>query len=320
MVAPSHLKAFQALEAALRAGSLKNAAEELAITPAAIGQRIKALEDYLGIDLLARGRSGLAPTPALLGAMAHLRAAFRELETAADLLDLQRGHDIHIAAAPDFADLWLLPRLAQFRAAHPNIRFCVNGEGEAPLRLGAADCEIGFAAPAEDPDMVPLFRDFVLPIGSPENVRRIAALGRRDRLEGFPLLHLDFYKDDPLVPDWTGWIAANRLRRDAPERGIRFRRIAPIVEAVRADAGLALCGVALIAGMVDDGRLSLPFPVATGSWSAGLFQARFRGNALLRPQMARFRAWLLREADLTRAWLDAYAGDSATASTSTRQP
>lgn len=309
MVAPSHLKAFQALEAALRAGSLKGAAEELAITPAAIGQRIKTLEDYLGIDLLSRGRSGLTPTPALQSAIGHLRAAFRELETAADLLDLQRGHDIHIAAAPDFADLWLLPRLSRFRAAHPNIRFCVNGEGDAPLRLGAADCEIGFAPPSEDPGMVPLFRDFVVPVGSPENVRRIAVLGRRDRLEGFPLLHLDFYRDDPLLPDWTAWIAANRLRRDAPERGIRFQRIAPVVEAVRADAGLALCGLALITGIIDDGRLSLPFPVATGTWSGGLFQARFRGTAPLRPQMARFRAWLMLEADLTRAWLDAFAGE-----------
>ena len=65
MTAVSHLKSFQALELALRTGSLKAAADALAITPAAVGQRIKALEDYLGIDLVVRARSGLCPTATL---------------------------------------------------------------------------------------------------------------------------------------------------------------------------------------------------------------------------------------------------------------
>eukprot|EP01035_Chromulina_nebulosa_P040183 gene40183-54333_t len=81
---PSHLRALQALELALRTGSLTGAAARLAITPAAVGQRVKALEDYLGIDLLVRGRSGLQPTPELSGALVHLHAAFRELALAAD--------------------------------------------------------------------------------------------------------------------------------------------------------------------------------------------------------------------------------------------
>ena len=65
MVAPTHLKSLQALELAARLGSLRDAAGVLAITPAAVGQRVKALEDYLGRDLLVRGRSGLKPAPAL---------------------------------------------------------------------------------------------------------------------------------------------------------------------------------------------------------------------------------------------------------------
>ena len=113
---PSHLRSLQALELALRSGSLKAAAAQLAITPAAVGQRLKALEDYLGVDLVVRGRSGLQPTPELSGALPHLHAAFRELAQAADLLELQRGQQIRIAAASDVADLWLAPRLPTFRA------------------------------------------------------------------------------------------------------------------------------------------------------------------------------------------------------------
>lgn len=307
MAAPSHLKSFQALEAAVRAGSLRGAADMLAITPAAVGQRIKALEDYLGIDLLTRGRSGLVPAPALSAALDHLRAAFRELETVADILDLQRGHEIHVAAVSDFAELWLKPRLDRFRSVQPNTLFCINGEGEVPLRFGAADCEISFGASAGGGTIDVLFRDFVAPVSSPENTGRIAKLPRRDRLEGFPLLHLDFYKDDPAVPDWAEWTSANRLRRTAPERGMRFQRIAPVLEAVGADAGLAICGLALVSDLIDEGRLSLPFEISTGVWTGHVFQARFRADALLRPQVRRFRAWLADEARGTAEWLGAFA-------------
>src|SRR3982751_328265 len=134
MTAASHLKSFQALELAIRTGSLKNAADALAITPAAVGQRIKTLEDYLGVDLVVRGRSGLRPTPALSKALPHLTRAFMELDGAADALDFQRGHEIQIAANTDWIELWLNPRLPGFQSAYPSILFSLNGEGDVPMR------------------------------------------------------------------------------------------------------------------------------------------------------------------------------------------
>lgn len=304
MTTPTHLRSFQALDAALRYGSLTAAADRLSITPAAVGQRIKVLEDYLGMDLLTRGRSGLSPAPAVAPLVDRLRTAFRELELVAEALDLQRGHEIHVAALTDVAELWLKPRLDRFRAQHPNILFCINGEGDAPLRLGPVDCEISFGPATEEPNRDSLFRDFIVPIGSPENVRRIARTAERDRLEGFPLLHLDFYKDDPAAPDWPDWVRLEGFRRTSPQRGIRFQRIAPVLEAVRADAGLALCGLALIGEAVDDGTVSLPFPLSTGRWTDHVFQARFRADCLARSQVRRFRHWLAQEAEQTRAGLE----------------
>jgi LysR family glycine cleavage system transcriptional activator len=299
MPATPHLRSLQALELALRTGSLQAAANILGITPAAVGQRVKALEDYLGVDLLVRGRSGLKATASLAPAVSRLGAAFRELEAAAALLDLQRGSEIHIAAASDFVDLWLRPRLGAFRADHPNTLFCINGEGDAPLRLGRVDCAITFGPSGGDL----LFRDYVAPISSPENTDRIARLPRRERLEGFPLLHLDFYKEDPAVPDWSEWIRDHKLRRTAPERGIRFQRIAPVLEAVLANAGLAICGLGLVSEHLEAKRLSLPFSAAAGVWTAHAFQARFRGESLGRPQVRRFRDWLLAESQVTEDWL-----------------
>jgi LysR family transcriptional regulator, glycine cleavage system transcriptional activator len=312
----SHLKSLQALHLALRCGSLKGAAELLAITPAAVGQRVKALEDYLGTELVVRGRSGLRPTAAFAHAMEHLDAAFRELDSVADILDMQRGHEIHIAATPDFAELWLQPRLKQFKSLHPNIRFCINGEGEAAIRIAPMDCEISFGPrrPGSSSDLL-LFPDFVLPVASPEISQRLLRLPRRERLEGFPLLQLDFYKDDPAVPNWSAWIKQRRLRRTAPDRGIRFQRTSRALEAVLAGAGLTMCGIALISAFVEDARVSMPFAMSAGAWTSHAFQARIRSDALVRPQVRQFREWLLKESSQTRQWLTRQAGPQSPSGT-----
>ncbi len=288
---------------AIRRGSLKAAAEVLAITPAAVGQRIKALEDYLGVQVLLRGRSGLQTPPELQGALSHLATAFRVLDSAVEQLDMQRGHEIQIAAVPDFADLWLAPRLSAFRRHNPHVRFCINGEGDAPLRLGQADCEITFGAWRDEERTDLLFRDYLLPLSSPATKRRIGKLKARTRLEGYPLLHLDFYRNDPQALNWPQWIAAHRLKRTVPERGIRFQRIVRAVDAVLADAGLTICGLALLKERIEDGSLTFPFPVGSGDWTSHAYQARFRPDALARPQVRRFRQWLAQESRVSAAWL-----------------
>lgn len=303
MVAPTYLRSLQALELAVRKGSFVGAAEALGITPAAVGQRVKALEDYLGVELLTRGRSGLRPAPGLVPALGHLNRGFDELAAAARELELQRGHELHVAAASDFVDLWLMPRLERFRAAHPNILFNINGEGEAPMRLGRIDCEISYGPPREGQPTDLLFRDYVLPVTSPENVARTSLIEAESRLEGFPLVHLDFYKDDPAGLSWPEWVRAQGLQRSAPERGMRFRRITAALDAVAADAGVTLCGLALIGDKLERGEIGLPYPLSSGRWSAHGFHARFRPDSAAKRHVQRFRDWLLEESRQTQAWL-----------------
>lgn len=296
MAAPTYLRSLQALELAVRHGSFVGAAADLGVTPAAVGQRVKALEDYLGVELLVRGRAGVKPAQGLLSALPRLREAFQALEAAAEELELQRGRELHIAAASDFADLWLKPRLDRFRAAHPNVLFRINGEGDAPHRLGRVDCAISFGDIDEDSTRLLLFRDYVAPITSPENVARTGEIDVRTRLEGFPILHLDFYKDDPAGLSWPDWVAANGVVKTAPERGMRFQRIASVLDAVAAHAGVTLCGLALITERLEAKEVALPFPMSAGRWSAHGFMARFRPDLQGQKHVERFRAWLLQEA------------------------
>ncbi|HRX89671.1 MAG TPA: LysR family transcriptional regulator, partial [Steroidobacteraceae bacterium] len=60
MAVTTHLRSFQALELAVRVGSLKGAADVLSISPAAVGQRIKALEQRVGQVLVIREKPCVA--------------------------------------------------------------------------------------------------------------------------------------------------------------------------------------------------------------------------------------------------------------------
>lgn len=311
VVAPSHLKSLQALELAVREGSLAAAADMLGISPAAVGQRVKALEDYLGLELLVRGRSGIQAAPALIPALPHLNAAFSELKSAAKELELRRGRELHIAAPPDFVELWLEERLLRFRKTHPSVQFCINGRGDVPLRLGKVDCEIRFARPATaHRQSDTLFHDLVAPVCSPGFFRRTASLPALSRLEDFPLLHLEFYKDDPTGISWPEWIKKNGLKRTAPARGIRFQRLKPAVDAVLADAGFALCGLALTRALLENGSLTLAYPTKFGMWTNWAFIACFRSDSHKRTPVKMFRKWLIQESRATDDWLRAGAGQA----------
>ena len=304
----THLRALQALELAIRKGSLKAAAGELAITPAAVGQRIRALEEYLGLDLLVRGRSGIRPTRDLEAAIAHLSAGFRELETASRILDFQRVNEVHITADSDWADLWLKPRLPDFLADNPNTLFCINGVGEVPVRLGSADCEIWFGDADADRETDTLFYDYLVPVSSPENAERVLAQPDGERLEGFPLLHLDCYTVDSDDIGWIEWVNVFGQRQTAPGRGIRYKRVMHALEAVYANAGLLVAGLALIRPQLDQGKLSLPFAINSGNWSKNAYRASFRASALRRAKIRQFREWLLIASRDTREELTELVG------------
>lgn len=311
VVAPSHLKSLQAVELAVRMGSLAAAAEVLGISPAAVGQRVKALEDYLGSELLARTRTGIHASPALAAALPHLRNAFGELKIAAGELELQRGCELHVAAPPDFAELWLEPRLGSFRQAYPQVEFCINGVGDVPLRLRKADCEIRFGQPPPEHDQAEtLFHDLIAPICSPGTFERRSALPPELRLEDYPILHLDFYKDDPAGISWPEWIGKNGLTRTAPARGIRFQRVKPVLDAVLADAGFTLCGLSLTRHLIESGSITLAYPEKQGMWTQWAFIARFPANVQKRPPVRWFREWLLEESRATSDWLNSGVGQS----------
>ncbi|MBN9787749.1 LysR family transcriptional regulator [Pseudonocardia sp. TMWB2A] len=118
------LNALRVLDAAARHLSFTRAADELAVTPAAVGQQIRALEDMLGVVLFRRTTKGLELTPEADAGLDALRAGFLMFEESVSAMQAgQSSHSLTIAAPRDFTAKWLARRLGGFGAANPETRF-----------------------------------------------------------------------------------------------------------------------------------------------------------------------------------------------------
>ncbi|MET0372157.1 MAG: LysR family transcriptional regulator [Sphingobium sp.] len=118
------LNGLRVLDAAARHLSFTRAADELAVTPAAVGQQIRALEDMLGVVLFRRTPKGLELTPETEGGLEALRKGFLEFEEAVRAMQAgQSSLSLTIAAPRDITAKWLQPRLAAYAAGQPDISF-----------------------------------------------------------------------------------------------------------------------------------------------------------------------------------------------------
>lgn len=124
------LNALRVFDAAARHLSFTRAADELAVTPAAVGQQIRALEDLLGVVLFRRTSKGLELTDEASAGLETLRTGFLHFEDAVQAMQAGQSSHVYTIAAPRelFAG-WLAPRLAAFRAENPQVRYVlVDGE------------------------------------------------------------------------------------------------------------------------------------------------------------------------------------------------
>jgi LysR family glycine cleavage system transcriptional activator len=124
------LNALRVFDAAARHLSFTRAADELAVTPAAVGQQIRALEDLLGVVLFRRTSKGLELTEEASAGLEPLRTGFLHLEDAVQAMQVGQSSHVYTIAAPrDIFAAWLAPRLAGFRSANADVRFVlVDGE------------------------------------------------------------------------------------------------------------------------------------------------------------------------------------------------
>ena len=120
------LNALRVFDAAARHLSFTRAADELAVTPAAVGQQIRALEDVLGVVLFRRASKGLELTDEAQAGLSALRTGFLHFEEAVQAMQAGQSSHVYTIAGPrEFVAAWLAPRLAAFRRDNPQARFVI---------------------------------------------------------------------------------------------------------------------------------------------------------------------------------------------------
>jgi LysR family glycine cleavage system transcriptional activator len=137
------LNALRVFDAAARHLSFTRAADELAVTPAAVGQQIRALEDHLGTVLFRRTSKGLELTDEAGAGLEPLREGFLKFEESVQAMQAGQASDFYTIAAPrEFYAQWLAPRLAQFRAANPSVRYQLVADENADFTEANIDVAI----------------------------------------------------------------------------------------------------------------------------------------------------------------------------------
>ena len=143
------LNALRVFEASARHLSFTRAADELAVTPAAVGQQIRALEETLGVVLFRRLTRNLELTPEAQQALPALQAGFLAFEEAVRLMQAGQSSKVLSLAAPRaLVAKFLTPRLAEYGRLYPDLRFSIiaHESGEVDFTQANLDLALYFGS------------------------------------------------------------------------------------------------------------------------------------------------------------------------------
>jgi len=300
MSSPVHLNALRAFEASARHKSFSGAAAELHVTPAAVGQLVRTLEQWVGTPLFHRGSSGrtrLVPTEAAERALPDIRAGFDRLVLGLEKLKEGDGGVLTVAVSPAFAAKWLLPRIDRFQAAWPDtdVRLDTNNK---PVDFVAQRIDIGVRYGAGTwPGLLAckLMEEEVYPVCSPTLLRAPGRLPGPGELARETLIH-DLSMDGHAgFPSWTDWLRMAGVKDAATTRGLRINNSAAVLQAAIDGQGIALARSAMAHDDLAAGRLvrlcpdvKLVSPLA--------YYVVYRPECVGLPRLAAFRDWLIAEA------------------------
>ncbi len=285
------LSALRAFEAAARHGSFKQAAEELAVTPTAVSHHIRALEAYSDLALFERRTRKVVLTDAGAQLYPVLRDGFDAFAEVLERLTRRRSRaQVTISATIALTARWLVPRMAAFRALHPNIDLQLQASDDlANLEAAGVDIAIRYGAgPYPGFVVTPLFSDQFAPVANPLlKVRTPADLATQARID------FQWRRRNPDNPTWERWFAAAGVPRsdDAPQ--LRFSDESHAIQAAVAGQGVALVSLALVRDELASGQLVQPFATAIGGFRHHLLTREGEADAAV----VVTRQWLIAEAN-----------------------
>jgi len=280
------LNALRALEAVRETGSVSAAARRLSVSHSAVSHQMKQLEEWIGRPITVRRGRSVAFTEAGESLARVVHDSFDAIRHEIDLLPLRFARAVSISALPVIAEEVLLPNLAQFRSAHPQISLHVSLAQTDRPKTPAPDVEILFRKRDRLlPDEVVLFPGDAVPVCTPDLLR---AAG------GDPVTAV---RNGPLVADedsrmWTRWLAeaGEGWTPENAARTIYLEGSFLLQKAAMHGIGVAICRRATITRAVQaSGLICLSDLAIDQDWA---YTMRVATGREVEPEVQIVTAWL----------------------------
>lgn len=295
------LKSLMSLEAAMRLQSFSLAADELNVTPGAVGQQIQKLEAWLGVPLFVRQIRQITPTAEGRAYFAQIQPALAQIVQASRRLREGRHRGVRLSMPPSLAAKWFAPRMADFLIAHPGIALDLSTSTSfVDFELDAVDLAIRYFDGVDPALEVRLLHaDEARVYCSPAYAKRLK-LKRPADLVRATLLH------NTLHPHWAAWLgrfgglAGSRDGSRADSRadtsadaiaGIHLDQSVIAIETAIRSQGVVLTSPLLTEADVANGSLIEPFDLAL-PLPTGYYIVHPRASAL-RTDAAALKTWLV---------------------------
>lgn len=301
MKSPVFLNALRAFEASARHQSFSAAAAELSVTPAAVGQLVRSLEDWLGTPLFHRSTSGkarLVPTEAAERALPDIRAGFDRLTLGLSRLrESSASGVLTVTVSPAFAAKWLLPRLEHFQAEYPDTDVRLDTSLKL-MDFTAQGIDIGVRyGRGEWPGLVAekLMDEQLFPVCSPPWLRQHPDVSEPSSLSARMLIHDQSVDTHIGFASWPTWLAHAGTPEVDTTRGLRINNSAAVLQAAIDGHGVALARSVMVRDDLASGRLVRLFP-HIGQASELAYFVVYRAECASLPKLLAFRDWLMHEA------------------------
>jgi LysR family glycine cleavage system transcriptional activator len=280
------LRVFEAVATRLNFGE---AAEALHVTPAAVSQQVKALEDYLQTPLFRRTGRNVQLTPEGVELLPGVRRGLDELELALNRLrrDRQSGV-VNISTLGSFLQKWLTPRLAGLHTAHPDIELHLHSSRD-PVDFSRSDFHAAIRfGPGQYPELFSqkVMDEWLVVVAAPALVRTHGLISAASDLARYPLLHGSDFA-------WSSWNASEGERKRV-QRGVFMDDSGNVLAAVFEGLGYAVLRWTLVAGDLAAGHVKLASERVLPHRFAHYFVCPHAYANL--PKVASFREWLLETA------------------------
>ena len=291
MTDPLALLNLQAFSEAGRLGSFKAAATALGVTPSAVSQRIKQLEEQLGVPLFERSARKVRLTTEGARFHAAITRAFSSMEHAVEeLADRNQRISLTVSTMPSFAASWLVPRLGRFTEQHPDIEVRVEAT-PTPVKLKRDGVDVAIRhGLGKYPGLKSwkLVTPVLQPVASPALLKKGQAIERPEDCVAYPLLH------DGDRKDWGLWLRAHGCEDDRTVHGSSYEDDFLLLKAAVAGQGIALVRDIYAAEELEAGRLQIAYDAP---WPTSFaYYLVTTPEAARSHKVAAFMKWALAEA------------------------